>query len=71
MLTDTEKALVRELSMNPAFASICRKARTHQKLPRWRRGSKEPDQESNWKYRSGFLDGVDFVLNLLGYNDER
>lgn len=61
--------LLKELHMDPRFASIMRKFREHTTVPRWRKG-KEGQTEA-WINRSGFVEGVEFVLHSMGYDHEQ
>ena len=71
-LTDSEKALVRDLSRNPDFASIMRKFDEAASVPRFRKETKVDDeaQTRNWIRASGYRDAMDFVLIVLGYRNE-
>lgn len=68
--TGTELQLIKELSFDPRFASICSKLATdHGHVTRYRPGSKVPEVEkTDWIYRSGVADGVELVLKSMGYD---
>lgn len=70
ILSNEEKSLVRDLNRNPVFASLMQKAVAEGRIPAYK-PKDTGDQEGNWKYRSGYARGIEFVINLLGYNDER
>lgn len=71
-LTNEEKARLTELKRDPVFGSIMQKVRDHGQIPRYR--SSEGDETAKvhrWINRSGFAEGVEFVLNTLGYDHEQ
>ncbi len=69
-LNDGEKALLRDLSRNPTFASICQKVGAHKTVPAYKKGTDMEQQSGRWIYDSGWVDGVAFTLNVLGYKHE-
>ena len=68
-MTNEQKMLLRDLSMNPVFGSLLEEIDSHSGLPRWKR-SEDSTQQEFWIYRSGYTDGIEFVLKLMGYEHD-
>lgn len=66
-MTDAQKAFINSIASDPVFAEICRDVSTHKKSLKW----KKDRNESQWAYDTGFGEGIDFVLNRLGYDNGR
>ena len=70
-LNDVEKAAVRELSRNPAVTGLLNRIENeHGQVPKWRAGGSEDGKTNQWIYRSGFADGIEYVIKLLRYDNE-
>ena len=72
ILTGAEKALVVDLSRNPVFIELMQKISTETKVvPKWaRKGDNETAKVHAWIHASGFVEGKDYVLKLLRYDNE-
>lgn len=66
-MNEVQKAFVRSINNDPVFIEICRELKAHKHLPKWRKGK----TESEWAHETGFVEGIDFVLNRLGYDNGR
>lgn len=66
-MNEAQKAFIRSINADPLFAEICRDVKTHQKNLKWKKGR----SKSEWAYDTGFGDGIDLVLNTLGYDNGR
>ena len=69
-LTPQELAFVKDLNRNPMFASIAHKAKQRCRIPKWKRGGEEKEKTELWIFESGVGEGVNYVLQLLGYDHE-
>jgi DNA-binding GntR family transcriptional regulator len=71
-LNNQEKALILELARNPVFTDLMQKisADTRQ-VRKWRKGDDEDAKHHEWIYSSGVVEGRDYVLKLLRYENER
>lgn len=67
MWTEAEKALLRDLKMTAAWASILEKLRASRRpLPRYKPGENAPNfQDRDWIYYSGVDRGAEDLLKLL------
>ena len=68
-MSPEEKALVRDLNRNPVFASIMKRALESARIPSYKPKG-DGDQDREWVYRSGYARGIEFVINLLGYEND-
>jgi hypothetical protein len=68
MFSEVEKALLRELAMNPTWGSVLTKLREFHRLPpRYKPGERESRaQELDWIYWSGVDQARTDLLKLLG-----
>ena len=69
-LSPEELAFIRDLNRNPMFASMAQKAKQRCRIPKWKRQGEEKDKTENWIFESGVVEGVNYVLQLLGYDHE-
>lgn len=72
ILNSAEKALVVDLSRNPVFTELAQKISTETKrVPKWtKKGEDEIAKVHAWIHASGFVEGRDYVLKLLRYDNE-
>lgn len=68
-MTPEQQRRVNDLSRDPVFTGILREMDSHARLPKWKK-TDDSTQSENWIYRSGYVDGIEFVLKLLGYEDD-
>jgi hypothetical protein len=69
-LNSEEKALVLELARNPVFTGMLRRMSDEFQVPKYKRGGDETAKYHEWIHRSGFVDGRDFVLKLMRYEND-
>ena len=68
--SNEQKALLRELSMNPVWGSMLRDIEAMGGVPRYqRRGDKSAEEkQADWIYKSGMDAAIEKVLRYLGYD---
>lgn len=68
--SNEQKALLRELSMNPVWGSLLRDIEAMNSVPRYKRGGDKSAEEkqAEWIYRSGMDAAIEKVLRYLGYD---
>ena len=69
-LNALQQAKVRDLNRDPVFGSILKEAEKHATVPRYKPKGEEIDKHHQWIHKSGFADGVDFMVKLLRYDNE-
>ncbi|MEE9158911.1 MAG: hypothetical protein V3U60_11055 [Gammaproteobacteria bacterium] len=70
-LTGPEKSLVLDLSRNPIFTGLMQKLATEtRQVPKWKKGGDETAKTHQWIHDSGVVEGRDYVLKLLRYENE-
>lgn len=69
-LSPEEQAFVRDLNRNPMFARIAEKAKERARIPKWKKKGEERDKTECWIFESGVVEGIEYVLQLLGYEHE-
>ena len=67
--SNEQKALLKELSMNPIWGSILLELDAMRAIPRYRPGPEKAAEEKTqeWVYRSGIDAGIEKALLFLGY----
>lgn len=70
-LSGVEKKLLSDLRMNPAWASLLRRIQDSSTVPAFKRGKGSQEQHEDWIYQSGIVAGKEYVLKLMGYDNDR
>lgn len=71
ILNNEEKALVLDLSRNPVFTGLLQKISTDTRQTRkWKKGGDETAKHHEWIHSTGFVEGREYVLKLLRYDNE-
>lgn len=66
-MNDLQRAMFRDLHMNPLFGEFCQDMERHKKSLKW----KPNRSEAEWAHATGFGEGIDFVLKHMGYDNGR
>ena len=69
-LSGPEQQMVVELMRNPVFGGLMQRISEENPVPKWRKGGDEKAKHHEWIYRSGFVEGINYVLKLLRYENE-
>jgi hypothetical protein len=68
-LNDQQKALIKDLQMNPVWGSILEDIAAMRDVPRYSpRERDEREKVSDWIYRSGIDAGIEKILGYLRYD---
>ena len=70
-LSAEEQRLILGLARDPVFTGLLQRISTEtRQLPRWKKGGDEAAKINAWVSSSGFVEGRDYVLKLLRYENE-
>lgn len=69
-LKPEQKALIKELQMNPVWGSILDDIAAMRGVPRYKQrdGDDEEKKRADWIYRSGIDAGIEKILGYLRYD---